>query len=164
MRFRIAVLAAGLGVVALMTGCDPKPTAGLQSAPEPLAPGNSVTGTAAPTTAPADEASAPAPAADATSAASSTGCPVTADTLLTALRNDTGDMYRRAGSPAALVEATCYEGYAVARTASDGRHDRVSVVFKYDTAATAWHPINLGSADFCAGVPAAVAPHLPGCE
>lgn len=183
MRYRIALLAAGLGATAFMAGCDPTLTAAPETSTAPFAPVATQTGAAAPaakpvattastaakpvaTTAPttAKPRAATEPTAAKPAGTPTTGCPVTGDTLLSVLRDDTGGMYERAGTPAALVEPACFEGYAVARTASDGRHDRVSIVFTYDVAATAWRPINLGSADFCTGVPAVVAPHLPGCQ
>lgn len=171
MRFRIALLAAGVGAVALMSGCDVKPVAipapsasvepapvAAQSAADPEAVVSSEPVAASPSTA------AVAAAAAKADVAAATGCPVTAATLLSALRNDPSDFYQAAGSPASLVEAVCYEGYALARTPAGGQRDRVSVVFTFNAATTAWSPINVGSADVCWDVPAEIASHLPGCE
>ena len=91
-------------------------------------------------------------------------CPVTAETLLTALKASGTTMYARAGRPAALATPTCYGTFAVAQTVPDRNTQRSSVLFGFDAASHGWYPLNLGSADFCAGyVPADVAAHLPGC-
>jgi hypothetical protein len=175
MRLRIDVIVVGVSAAALLSGCDPTPTAGpaLPSTPSVAAtpavgasqaPASGAAAPAAPTTAATTDRK-PARSAVVPSASESaaTGCPSTAETLLAALRGDQTDMFARAGSPAALVDATCYQGYAVARTAPDGQHDPVGILFRFDPGTSGWRPMNLGSADFCGGVPATTAAHLPGC-
>ncbi|MFG2044300.1 hypothetical protein [Dactylosporangium sp. NPDC048998] len=90
-------------------------------------------------------------------------CPVTVTTLLNALR-DSPEFYQRAAKPAALQDAACANGYAIAGTVYDGQHQTTQIVFSFDAAASHWHPLNLGSADFCEGfVPDDVAAKLSAC-
>jgi hypothetical protein len=73
-------------------------------------------------------------------------------------------MYKRAGRPAALEAVTCYGTFAVAQTAPDSATQQSYLLFGFDGTSRTWRPLNLGSANFCAGyVPADVAAHLPGC-
>jgi hypothetical protein len=91
-------------------------------------------------------------------------CTVTAETLLSALKATSTNMYKRAGRPAGLQTPVCYGTFAVAQTVPDSGVQQSSVLFGFDTGSRTWRALNLGSADFCAGyVPADVAAHLPGC-
>nr|BFE58491.1 hypothetical protein GCM10020063_030170 [Dactylosporangium thailandense] len=90
-------------------------------------------------------------------------CPVTADTLFTALHAN-ADMHERAGSPAALEKPACAQGFATAHTRPDGRMQPSTVVFAYLSATHRWVALNLGTADYCTGfVPDAVAEQLGTC-
>jgi hypothetical protein len=160
------VIVAGMGFAAFLSGCTAMPStppvSATSAAGASRAPASGAAAPAAPTTA-ATTGRQPAlsDAVPSVSGSTATGCPSTAETLLAALRGD--EMFTRAGRPAALVDATCYQGYAVARTASDGQHDRVGILFRFDAGTSGWRPMKLGSADFCGGVPATTAAHLPGC-
>jgi hypothetical protein len=91
-------------------------------------------------------------------------CPVATDTLVSALKASSTDLYKRAGRPTALQDASCYGTFAVAQTVSDGWTQVSSVLFGFDAGSRTWRALNIGSADFCAGyVPADIAAHLPGC-
>ncbi|HTJ39535.1 MAG TPA: hypothetical protein VL738_40440 [Dactylosporangium sp.] len=136
-------------------------TTGAATVPIPTAPAATGTGAAAPNS----TGNAPAPTATTAvaAAAGANACPVTSDTLYTALRAS-ADMYKRAGSPAALETPVCYQGFATARTKPDGQHQPSRVVFGYQAATRQWTPLNLGSSDYCAGfVPEAVAEKLGNC-
>lgn len=90
----------------------------------------------------------------------SASCPVRGETLLAALK--TTDMYARAGKPGALLDVVCYGAFASARDAGGGQPNRI--LFGFDAATGRWKPLNVGSANYCAGfVPAEVASHMPGC-
>jgi hypothetical protein len=92
------------------------------------------------------------------------GCPVSVQTLMSALTTSTTDMYKRAGRPAALRDPVCYRGFAIAGTVPDGKSQPSQIVFGFDVRATAWRPLNVGSADYCTGyVPTDIAAHLDGC-
>ncbi len=92
------------------------------------------------------------------------GCPVTADTLMAALRTSGSDIYQRAARPAALKDVSCYQQFAIAETVPSGQTDSTRIVFHYDGAARSWRPVNLGSAGACTGyVPTDIAAKLAGC-
>ncbi len=166
---RLKLFAVCLGAAALMAGCDPHvaaapppPAIPAEAAPVARVVANQApddAGQAAKTNGGNEVA---ATSNDANSAALA-GCPVTAESLLAVLRADPDGMYGRAGRPGALVEVVCHQGFAVARTPADGVSDAVSILFRLDPGTTEWRPLNLGSADFCADVPADIAAHLPGC-
>ena len=104
---------------------------------------------------PAVTSAAPARAADA--------CPVTTEILVAALAASP-DVVSRVFNPGSLVDAVCYDGFAVAHTIGDDTHDNVSVLFQFREVDQKWVAVNLGSANFCEGYTSAeVADHLPGC-
>ena len=180
-RFRSGTLGAALAVIGLaaLTGCSSAgqpaarsapPTATAvpsQAAPATAAPGTSTvttppagttnTNTANTTTRPPATTTAPAKSAV-------DRCPVTAATLLDALRASP-EFYQRAARPAALQDASCASGYAVASTVFDGQHQTAEIVFGFDATAAHWRPLNLGSADICDGfVPGDAAAKLAACH
>ncbi|MFI5916901.1 hypothetical protein [Dactylosporangium sp. NPDC051541] len=171
--------------LAVLTGCSsagqpaaesvPSTTAGLPSPASPAdapAPSTGTTTTAAPepsrtTTASAANPTTTAPAPGTTTAPARSAvdpCPVSVATLLEALRAS-ADFYQRAARPAALRDASCASGYAVASTVFDGQHQTTEIVFGFDATAPRWRPLNLGSADICVGfVPGDAAAKLAACQ
>ncbi len=164
-RGQLAVAAAVL--VASISACGsahatsrPGSTAAPLSAGTPSA-GNS---SAVPTDDPPSAAAATSAAPVGATRTVGDGCPVSVQTLLSALTTSTTDMYKRAGRPAALRDAVCYRGFAIAGAVPDGKSQPSQIVFGFDVRATAWRPLNVGSADYCTGyVPADIAAHLDGC-
>lgn len=175
MRLRLALIMAIVGVATLLSGCDPSATqrATVSSTPSPsssAAGGPAVTsaGTAGPTDplttrSPARAAAGTERNAGAAEPSAAITCTATNEVLLAALRSDAGDIYVRAGRPAALEQATCYQDYAVARTVPDGMRDRVRILFRFDGGTASWKPINVGSGSVCDGVPTEVREKLTGC-
>jgi hypothetical protein len=98
------------------------------------------------------------PTAPATSTTPVDGCPVSAGTLLTALRagSQGGNLLEPASS---LTSVQCYQGYAMART-TVVHTDSAHVVFRYHSGDNAWKVIAAGTEGFCVD---AVRPHLTGC-
>ena len=131
MRNRCKAIAVAVGAATLMAGCDPGAAAEPPAIPTDTAPAVRVAANQAPA-----EAGDAATSNDPNSAVSS-GCPVTAELLLTALRSDPDDIDRRAGRPDELVEVFCYQGFAVARTPAGGIRDRVGILFRFDSAPAA---------------------------
>jgi hypothetical protein len=92
------------------------------------------------------------------------GCPVTVETLLSALRKSDTDVFDRAARPDGLRNPVCYRGYAAAGTVPDGKSQPSRIVFGLDAGTATWRPLNVGSADYCDGyVPSDIAAHLDGC-
>ncbi|MEV6520645.1 hypothetical protein AB0M43_01720 [Longispora sp. NPDC051575] len=160
------VLFVGVGMAFTLTACGVTDKPAASPAPAPTA---SVAGLPATTAGSAPTATATATATvpnpqSTVPAASGTGCPVTADALMTALKAKGSDIYTRAASPAALHKVSCHEKFAVAATVPDGEHQPSRIAFGYDSASTTWRPLNLGSSGFCAGyVPDHLAANLAGC-
>jgi hypothetical protein len=91
------------------------------------------------------------------------GCPVDASTLVVALRSSGSNLYSRSGRPGTLEHVTCYQGYAVGQTPNNGVSQPSWILFGYSDSRS-WQPLNLGSAEYCAGyVPNDIAEHFPGC-
>ncbi|MGA8112826.1 MAG: hypothetical protein WCA46_04090 [Actinocatenispora sp.] len=91
----------------------------------------------------------------------SDGCPVTAGTLLAALRES--EIYRRLGEPDDLTDVECYRGYAVAVTVrgDDPEGQATGIVFGYYEARSYWVALNLGSDGYCDGyVPPDISSHF----
>jgi len=87
-------------------------------------------------------------------------CPVTAATLLSALR--AWPSYSDLEPTSQLTNVHCYQGYAMART--NGVHaGPARIVFHYHSGSKAWRVLTAGTADLCTHVPADVKPHLGGC-
>jgi hypothetical protein len=170
---RHAALAGVAAAAALVTACGTTHHSPASAAGSAVpGAGTSTAGSVAPGPPPGSPSGTPAvpatatarSAADASSSPTATpGCPVAAQTLLTALRADNTGLFSRAGKPAALDPPTCYRGYSVARTTPDGQHQPARVLFQFDAATLHWRPIDVGSGGFCTGVPADVVAHLPGC-
>ncbi|MEV4351346.1 hypothetical protein AB0J83_43375 [Actinoplanes sp. NPDC049596] len=81
-------------------------------------------------------------------------CPVTAKVLYRALRADK-NMSERTAPATGLQSATCYQGFATAKTIVENV-DPAGVLFKYDPDTRVWRPINLGSGGYCEGYTSAV--------
>jgi hypothetical protein len=106
--------------------------------------------TAPATTAPAATATGASPSKAPTSADTKKGaCPVSNATLYAALKADK-QMWERVADPTGLQDATCADGYATAMSIA-GNVDPAGILFKYDTAKSAWKPLNLGSGGYCEG-------------
>ncbi|GIG59106.1 hypothetical protein Lfu02_34780 [Longispora fulva] len=101
-------------------------------------------------------------AAGAAATPGAAACPVRAEDLVSALKTGSGDLYTRAGRPAAVEAVVCVGDFSVARTVSDGTTQPSRVLFHHVDGT--WRPISLGSAHYCtAEVPADIAAQLPGC-
>lgn len=117
---RRSVLAAAIfmaGSAALLTAACSNGQAAAGSA-SPVSP---TPAAASPSAAPAT--STPAAAASSAGVVPANGCPVSADTLLTALERGSSDMYRRVGSPTNLTEIACYQNYATGWTPLGGHRE-----------------------------------------
>jgi hypothetical protein len=108
---------------------------------------------------PATGAATPPSSAPATPAKSA-GCPVSAATLLAALR--AWPLYSSLEPTNQLTNVQCYQGYAMART-TVVHTDSAHVVFQYNSGSNTWEVLDAGTEGFCAKVPADVQPHLTGC-
>jgi hypothetical protein len=161
---RLVAVGLGLAGSVLAVGCSAKKAGG---ANDPLQAVSSASA-AAPIAAAGSPTRATATATGTgTSTAGQTtadvGCPVTADTLFTALKKN-NDIYGNLAQPVELETPTCYHGYATAQTKPVPNLDPATVVFSYNATAKSWAATSFGSADFCTGkVPADVIPHLPAC-
>jgi hypothetical protein len=131
-------------------------------APGAAQPVAETTSVSTPTTA----AGSPRPASPSAARASATtnaGCPVTIETLLAAVRKNSG-IYDNLAQPVGLEKPVCYHGYATARTTPVPNVDAATILFSYNAGTKAWAALNFGSSGVCTGkVPADVASHLPEC-
>jgi hypothetical protein len=160
MRRLTAFILAGLGTALALTACSAHPT----TARTGTKPGSVATPSAVPipaTSKPAGPAAAqpntagvptadrPALPAPPLLSGSAAACPVTADTLLAALKAD-DVRYAEAGRPAALDGATCYGPNALAHAVPDGVHQPPQTLFAVDPTTKNWRPVAVGtSAGFC---------------
>jgi hypothetical protein len=143
-------MTAAIGILAL-TGCTserhPSPTAlpGADASP-------SVSATPAPSgAAPPTGTAAASPAAKAPARRPDGSCPVSAETLMSALKASSTDMYTRVGRPYALQEITCDAMFAVAVAVRDSDMERGSVLFGFDVDSQTWRALNIGTGDICVG-------------
>jgi hypothetical protein len=82
---------------------------------------------------------------------------------MAALKSSSSDIFARSGKPATLEHVVCFQGYAVAETPYNGVSQNGYILFGY-SAGGDWQPLNLGTAEYCAGyVPSDIAKHFPGC-
>ncbi|XVV09308.1 hypothetical protein ACQP2X_31245 [Actinoplanes sp. CA-131856] len=142
------------GVAAPVTTTSPAAAAANSTVPASAAPTSSPTATATTTkpTATADaEPTATAKTSSTAPPRDANPCPVSAAVLYKALRADK-DMSARTTPTVALKNETCYQGYATAITIVEGKNVQpAGVLFKYDTEARTWRPLNLGSGGYCEG-------------
>jgi hypothetical protein len=94
--------------------------------------------------------------------APSAACPVDAATLETAFKANAG-LASAIVLGGGLINITCYQDYAVART-TPTNVDPALVLFVYEETTHTWTAVTAGTAVPCGQyVPAAAISHLPGC-
>jgi hypothetical protein len=110
----------------------------------------------------------PFPSAGAVTGLPPTGCPVTAETLLAALKADDAS-YAEAGvqaaKPVALEGITCYDTYALAHSAPLPGYQPPKELFAFDPTTRTWKPVHVsGSSGWCRNyVSDDINRHLGGC-
>ena len=168
---RVTVAVAVVGTVALLAGCGSsksdasrkpgKPSdspAATAATPTPGGSGAGATGAGASSGAAGGPTGSPTP----TAVAQGT-CPVTAATLMAALRAN-AKLHSALASPNEVKNPHCASGYAVATTVPIVQVEPALVVYAFDAKVGTWRAVNGGTDGVCEGtVPAAIAKQLPGC-
>jgi hypothetical protein len=165
---RALTLTAAIALVAFAGACTkPAHVDGLAQPANPAPTTTSASPAPAVTSAAPRSSSPPATPAGTTTAKTSKPvddhCPASGRALLTALRQS--EIYARAGHPDGITTPSCYQGFAYARSAweVEPQHEQPWILFKFDSKAGRWKPVNLGTAGVCEGyAPQAVSDHLGG--